>query len=243
MTSVAFILASASPARAKVLRSAGINPQIVVPKVDEAAVFSSLEAKGAEPHEFVLALAEKKARAALQMVLRDPAPFFQGTTNGALLVACDSMLEVGGQMQGKPHDPDTAFDRIKTMQGGHGTLWTGHAAFLIPNIESGTVQDADSFVPTQGAEATAIHMGHMSDDEIRAYVATREPLEVAGSFTIDGLGGAFIDSINGDPHSVIGISLPLLRDISKMLGIFWPDLWDRNLPVFGTSHMEPHTDQ
>ena len=244
MSGISFLLASASPARAKVLRGAGITPKIIVPNFDEESLVGKLLEQEPKPHELVLAVARGKAEAALQEILKDPTSVFtQGDSGKALLVACDSMLEIDGQMQGKPHTPELAFERIKAMQGRHGTLWTGHAAFSIPWGTAWRNQTKDSFAYTQGAEATTIHMGRMTDDEIHAYVATGEPLEVAGSFTIDGLGGAFIDSIDGDPHSVIGISLPLLRDMSEMLGIFWPDLWDINLPAVRTSHQKAPLDK
>lgn len=231
---VSFILASGSVARANVLRQAGIDPMIAVPDVDEAAILADLNANGqASPTDQVQALAKAKAEASLEALpLSATGREFVSSGRPGILVACDSMLEFEGQMQGKPHDPAIAKERIGKMQGHKATLWTGHTMiYLDPStwrVDSYSRPLAKHSRRVNGTASTTIHFGHMSEAEIDAYVATNEPLEVAGSFTIDGLGGPFITGVDGDPHSVIGISLPLLRKLADELDVFWPNLWSRS---------------
>ncbi|WP_421789031.1 Maf family nucleotide pyrophosphatase [Gardnerella sp. DNF01205] len=136
--------------------------------------------------------------------------------SGVLIVGCDSMFLLDGECYGKPHTPEVAFERIKQMSGKTGQLWTGHCLI-----------DAKTGKTICKTSHASVIFAQMSDAEIRAYVATGEPLEVAGSFTLEGFGGAFIESINGDPHGVLGISLPLLRQMVSELGYAWPDLWNK----------------
>lgn len=222
---IPFVLASASPARAKVLRGAGIDPVITPAEVDEDRILAEAEAGvGAGspigPEEAVSLLATAKAQ-----VVANAGPDLEGDL--ALVVGCDSMLEFEGELLGKPHRPEVAFERIKAMQGKDATLWTGHHLVLLERAGAGEGTPAGWRLAGEatGAAATVVHFGTMTDAEIRAYVATGEPLEVAGSFTIDGLGGPFLTGVTGDPHSVVGISLPLVRNLAAELGIFWPDLW------------------
>lgn len=228
---VRFILASGSAARANVLRHAGIDPVIVVPDVDESSILADITASGeASPAAQVQALAAAKADAALGVLpLSATGREFVSSGRPGILVACDSMLEFDGQMQGKPHDPAIAKERIRKMQGREATLWTGHTMIRLDptsqRVDSYSRPLAESSRRVDGTASTTIHFGHMSEAEIDAYVDTNEPLEVAGSFTIDGLGGPFITGVNGDPHSVVGISLPLLRQLAGELDVFWPDLW------------------
>lgn len=137
--------------------------------------------------------------------------------SGVLIVGCDSMFLLDGECYGKPHTPEIAFERIKNMSGKTGQLWTGHCLI-----------DAKTGKFVCKTSHASVTFAHMSDDEIRAYVETGEPLEVAGSFTLEGFGGAFIEGIQGDPHGVLGISLPLLRNMVAELGYAWPDLWNKN---------------
>ena len=148
------------------------------------------------------------------------------------MVGCDSMLEIDGQMLGKPHTPDVARERIRAMRRTTATLWTGHsAAILTPASSDDDQRHERTITATVTCSAsTQVHFGDISDAEIDAYVATGEPLHVAGSFTVDGLGGPFIEGVTGDYHSVVGISLPLLRSMATELGVFWPDLWDAPRP-------------
>ena len=194
------VLASASPARLKTLRQAGVEPQVIVSGVDESRL------DGLPPMELALQLAELKC-AAVADGRRLP-------DGAALVLGCDSVLEMGGRALGKPADADEAVDRWREMRGGSGVLHTGHC---LRDVASGHVAAATA--------STTVHFADVSDEEIAAYVATGEPLEVAGAFTVDGLGGAFVTRIEGDHHNVVGLSLPLLRDLLAELGHVWTDLW------------------
>lgn len=136
-------------------------------------------------------------------------------SNKVLIVGCDSMFLLDGECYGKPHTPEVAAARIKQMSGKTGELFTGHCLI-----------DAKSGKTVCKVSRASVTFAHMSDEEIRAYVETGEPLEVAGSFTLEGFGGAFIEGIQGDPHGVLGISLPLLRQMVCDLGYAWQDLWN-----------------
>ena len=157
--------------------------------------------------EVALQLAELKAAAVVARVDR---------TDG-LVLGCDSVLELDGEALGKPDHADDAIRRWQSMRGRTGVLHTGHA---LHDLESGGVAAATA--------STTVHFADLSDDEITAYVATGEPLHVAGAFTVDGLGGAFVTRIDGDHHNVVGVSLPLLRDLVAELGHSWTDLWSRS---------------
>lgn len=198
------VLASASPARLRTLRSAGLDPEVIVSGVDEDAV------SAAGVPELVAALAEAKAGAVAA------ASDFRGDED-VLIVGCDSMLELDGRALGKPHTPAQATARWRAMRGRDGVLHTGHHLVL---------QARGAGVERRTAVAsTTVTFADVDDDEIAAYVATGEPLLVAGAFTIDGLGGAFVTGLSGDPHNVVGISLPLLRRMLADLGLRWTDLW------------------
>jgi septum formation protein len=209
------VLASTSPARLTLLRNAGIEPITIAPGVDEDAVAARAEAMGliASTADMVHVLAKAKAEA----VLNHTDAF------GKLIIGCDSSLEFDGQSLGKPHDPEVARERWKRMRGRAGVLHSGHWVIDNRNPIEG-VQP-----PAAGRSAkTIVHFADLSDAEIDAYVATSEPLLVAGAFTIDSLGGAFIRAIEGDPHTVIGLSLPTLRDLVIQLGVEYPSLWNRS---------------
>jgi len=202
---VRFVLASQSPARLAVLRAAGIEPSVVVSGVDEDAVAAALPDPSRE--ELVTALALAKAEAVL-----DGLPHAE-----AVVVGCDSMLSFQGEMLGKPGDADTARKRWAQMAGGAGELLTGHA---VVRVEGG-VRVAQSV----GTQTTRVRFATPTQDEIDAYVDTGEPLQVAGAFTLDGLGGWFVEGIDGDPSSVVGISLPLTRRLLTEVGVSVIDLW------------------
>lgn len=195
------VLASASPARLATLRSAGVEPTVVVSGVDEDQVV------GLPPAELALQLAELKCAAVSG---RDDLP------DGVLVLGCDSVLELDGVALGKPADADDAVRRWRAMRGRSGVLHSGHS---LRDTTTGRVVAATA--------STVVHFARVDDDEIAAYVATGEPLHVAGAFTIDGLGGAFVSGIEGDHHTVVGLSLPLLRDLVGELGHRWTDLWSR----------------
>jgi septum formation protein len=208
------VLASTSPARLTLLRNAGIEPIIIAPGVDEDAVAARAEAMGLinNTADMVHVLAQAKAEA----VLNHTDAF------GKLIIGCDSSLEFDGQSLGKPHDPEVARDRWRQMRGRAGVLHSGHWVIDNRNPSEG-VQP-----PAAGRTVnTIVHFADLSNAEIDAYVATSEPLKVAGAFTIDSLGGAFIRAIEGDPHTVVGLSLPTLRDLVIQLGVDYPSLWNR----------------
>ena len=197
----ALVLASASPARLATLRSAGIEPVVIVSGVDESVL------DGLPPTELALQLAELKCAA---VAARDDLPA------DSLVLGCDSVLELDGEPLGKPADAADAVRRWQAMRGRSGLLLTGHC---LRDTASGRVAAATA--------STTVHFADLSDDEIAAYVATKEPLHVAGAFTVDGLGGAFVTGIEGDHHNVVGVSLPLVRDLAAELGHSWTDLWSR----------------
>lgn len=205
-----FVLASASPARLAVLRAAGIEPVVRVSGVDEDAVAAQLTDR--DPGRLVLALARAKAEA-VATEIADEYP-------DAVVVGCDSMLAFGGDLVGKPGTPEVARERWHRMANGSGELLTGHAVL---RIEGG-----NRTKEAAGTEFTTVRFASPTEHELDAYLATGEPLAVAGGFTLDGLGGWFVDSIDGDPSSVIGISLPLTRRLLAEVGVSVVDLWSRN---------------
>ncbi|WP_030485025.1 Maf family protein [Nocardioides aequoreus] len=190
------VLASASPARLETLRRAGLDPEVVVSGVDESTV------EVTDAADYTTKLAQLKAVA----VAADQ--------KNALVVGCDSVLDLDGEILGKPRDGDDAVDRWRRMRGRAGVLHTGHC-----------VIDTQREVWIARSAATQVRFAHVTDDEVAAYVASGEPADVAGAFTLDGLGGAFVSGITGDPHNVVGISLPLLRLMLDELGFAWTDFW------------------
>ncbi|MEV4055764.1 Maf family protein [Amycolatopsis sp. NPDC049688] len=202
-----FVLASQSPARLALLRSAGLDPAVFVSGVDEDAVAAALT--DPSPSELVTALATAKAEAVIDQVA--------AAHPDAVVVACDSMLSIHGRMVGKPGSPEVARSRWAAMAGASGELLTGHA---VVRLDGGTRAKEAS-----GWEATTVRFGTPSAHEIDAYVASGEPLNVAGGFTIDGRGGWFVDGLDGGHTSVIGISLPLTRRLLGEVGVSVVDLW------------------
>ncbi|MEW1888768.1 nucleoside triphosphate pyrophosphatase [Streptomyces sp. NPDC085659] len=198
MTAQRLVLASASPARLGLLRQAGLAPEVIVSGVDEDALTADT------PAELALVLAQ--AKAAVVAALPEAA--------GALVIGCDSVLELDGQALGKPADAEEAIARWKSMRGRAGVLRTGHS--LTDTTTGRTVSRTAS---------TTVHFGEPTDAEIAAYVASGEPLHVAGAFTLDGRSAPFVDSIEGDPGNVIGLSLPLLRRLLGELGVEITGLW------------------
>lgn len=194
------VLASKSPARLGLLRQAGLAPEVIVSGVDEDAL------DAASPGALALVLAQAKARAVAE----------RAVAAGALVVGCDSVLELDGQALGKPVDAEDAIARWKSMRGRSGILQTGHC-----------VIDTETGRQAAATAATTVRFGEPSDAEIAAYVATGEPLHVAGAFTLDGRSAPFVDGIDGDHGNVIGLSLPLLRRLLADLGVSLTDLWTR----------------
>jgi len=187
------VLASASPARRRLLEDAGLPVEVIVSGVAEDDVTGS-------PHDMVLALAIRKASSV--------------HADDALVIGCDSLLELDGAALGKPASADEAVRRWQSMRGRSGTLLTGHCV-----VDTRTGRQASEVA------ATVVRFGTPTDREIDAYVATGEPLAVAGAFTLDGRSAAFLDGIDGDAGNVIGLSLPLLRRLLRELDVELVDLW------------------
>lgn len=190
------VLASASPARLALLRSAGLDPKVIVSGVDEEAFTAVL------PADLPLKLAVAKAEAVAE-----------GLSEG-LVIGCDSILELDGRPYGKPATADEALARWRMMRGRTGRLLTGHCV-----IDVATGRRAAEVA------STVVRFGMPSEAEISAYVASGEPLHVAGAFTLDGLGGWFVEGIEGDHGNVLGISLPLVRELFAELGYAVTDFW------------------
>jgi septum formation protein len=198
MSTPRLILASASPARLRTLQAAGLRPEVIVSGVDEDGVEAPSTA------ELALKLAQLKAVAVAADQPR------------ALVIGCDSILDFEGEVLGKPADAAEATERWMRMRGKSGVLHTGHC-----------VVDTHREVWLGRSAATQVRFAAVSDEEIEAYVASGEPLGVAGAFTIDGLGSAYVSGISGDPHNVVGISVPLLRLMFDELGFVWHEFWSR----------------
>jgi septum formation protein len=211
-----FVLASASPARRALLQAAGVEPEVVVSGVDEDTV-------SGPPGELALVLAEHKARAvADRLALEVAGPASGPSTGPTLVLGCDSVLERDGAAFGKPTDAADAAARWREMRGQEGLLHTGHCLVALGGHVAGSGADHRS---VSALASATVRFGQPSDAEIDAYVATGEPLQVAGGFTLDRLGGWFVDGIDGDPGTVLGLSLPLLRRMLADLGIGVPSLW------------------
>jgi septum formation protein len=189
-----FVLASASPARLDTLRSAGLDPEVIVSGVDEEAIDAD------SPGQLAQLLAEAKLRAVLPRV-----------DGPAFVLGCDSVLEFDGRAHGKPGTAEVATQRWRVMRGRTGLLHTGHAL-------RGPTEVSLTLV------STTVHFADVTDDEIAAYIATGEPLAVAGGFTLDGLGGWFVERVDGDHHNVVGVSLPALRAMVRAQGFALADL-------------------
>lgn len=197
------VLASQSPARLMVLRNAGVEPSVHVSHVDEEAIEARMPQ--ATPAQLCLALAKAKA----EVVAQD-----YGDSPDVIVVGCDSVFDVDGQAFSKASSEEQVRERWAQMMGRAGVLRTGHWV-MVPSTGA-----------TAGAVAnTIVQMGDPTQAELDAYLATGEPLQVAGGFTLDGLGGAFVDGIEGDPSNVVGLSLPTLRNLLREIGITWTDLW------------------
>ena len=203
------VLASASPARLSVLRAAGLEPEVEVSDVDEDALLGGLS--GASAAEAVTALAGAKATAVARRVA-DRLP-------DAVVVGCDSMLHIGGTLVGKPGDAATARARWQEMAGRTGELVTGHAVLRLVDGEIDRV--------AEGHAVTTVRFARPDPAELEAYLATGEPLAVAGAFTLDGLGAPFVRRVEGDPAAVVGLSLATLRTQLAGRGLAVTDLWQR----------------
>ena len=205
------VLASSSPARLALLRAGGVDPVVRVSAVDERQVLALAGITDAEPEATAIHLAQAKAQAVATGDHQLPPR--------ALVIGADSVLELDGHAYGKPADAADVVTRWQRMRGQWGVLHTGHHV-----IDTATGAGAGGLVSTR------VRFADVDDAEIDAYVATGEPLGVAGAFTLDGLGGAFIEAVRGDPHAVIGLGLPLLRHLFAELGHRWVDQWGTGRP-------------
>ncbi|MEW2549516.1 nucleoside triphosphate pyrophosphatase [Streptomyces sp. NPDC047002] len=192
------VLASQSPARLGLLRASGFAPEVIVSGVDEEALSAPT------PGELALLLAEAKATSVAE----------RPEAAGALVIGCDSVLDLEGEALGKPVDAEDATARWKAMRGRSGVLRTGHC-----------VIDTASGRRAAATASTTVRFGTPTDAEVAAYVASGEPLHVAGAFTLDGRSAPFVDGIEGDPSNVIGLSLPLFRRLLHEVGGSLTDLW------------------
>ncbi|WP_431790980.1 Maf family protein [Microbacterium paraoxydans] len=206
-------LASSSPARLMLLRQAGIEPLTLSPEVDEDALAAAAEERMGPlaPADLVLLLARAKAAAVAERLAAEGA--FDG-----IVIGGDSMFALGDRVYGKPYTPEEATRRWQEMRGATGVLHSGHSVFRVS-------PGAALVEATAVAEAAVTFAEDISDEEIAAYVASGEPLHVAGAFTVDSLGGAFITRVEGDPSTVVGMSLSTVRRLTADLGVRWTDLW------------------
>ncbi|MGG5257933.1 Maf family protein [Phycicoccus avicenniae] len=213
MPATTLLLASASPARLATLRSAGVEPLVRVSAVDEDAEVAAAEAAHGtlEAADVALLLARAKAED-VSAALGDEAV-------ADLLLGCDSVLEIDGEVHGRPADAAEAVARWHRMRGRSGVLHTGHWLLDLRDDDEG-----GSGGMVGGTASTTVHFADLTDDEVDAYVATGEPLRVAGAFTLDGLGAPYVAGIEGDPSNVVGVSLPLVRELVAELGLAWHDL-------------------
>lgn len=214
---VSLVLASASPARLATLRSAGVDPTVIVSTVDEPAVQAAEQARTGA----TLAAAE----VALLLAHAKCVDVASGRPPADLVLGCDSVLELDGEIHGKPADPAEAISRWHRMRGRSGILHTGH--WLIDQRDPSDTDpphDTDPPKAVGAVASTVVRFADLTDEEIETYVATGEPLRVAGAFTIDGLGGPYVRAIEGDHHAVVGVSLPVLRDLLGQLNIAWHSL-------------------
>ena len=248
---VALVLASASPARLATLVAAGVQPLVRASTVDEDAVLAAAEEANGRlaAADVALLLARAKAEDVVtaledgdvdkdtdgsvdEAVGEDTDEAFGEDTDeavgedtdeaanvGVMVLGCDSVLELDGEVHGKPTDAAEAAERWRRMRGRTGLLHTGHWLVDLRNPEAGGTAGM-----VGGTATTTVHFADLDDTEIAAYVATGEPLGVAGAFTLDGLGGPYVAGIEGDPSNVVGVSLPLVRELLRELGVAWHDL-------------------
>jgi septum formation protein len=206
------VLGSASSGRLKVLRQGGIDPLVVVSGVDEDAVVAAL-GPNSSPGDVVRILAQAKADQ-VAAILDD------AVAADCVVIGCDSMLYFDGRLVGKPASPDAARSQWQSMGGRSGQLYTGHCLLRLRN---GTAHQRAS-----ESSATTVHFAKPTAADLDAYIGSGEPLAVAGGFTLDGLGGWFVDRIEGDPSNVIGLSLPLTRSLLQRVGLSVAELWATN---------------
>ncbi len=220
---VALVLASASPARLATLVAAGVQPLVRVSAVDEDAVLAAAEQANGRlaAADVALLLARAKAEDVVTVLEDGDADedIDDAASVGVMVLGCDSVLELDGEVHGKPTDAAEAAERWRRMRGRSGFLHTGHWLVDLRDPDDGGTAGM-----VGGTATTTVHFADLDDTEIAAYVATGEPLGVAGAFTLDGLGGPYVAGIEGDPSNVVGVSLPLVRELLRELGVAWHDL-------------------
>lgn len=216
---VPFVLGSASPARLATLLRAGVTPYVLVSDVNEGSVVEEAVSRFGEltPEDVALVLARAKCEAVSRRLSQEDCP--PDAPMSAVVLGCDSVLDLNGEVYGKPANEAEAVSRWRRMRGNSGVLHTAH--WLIDDRDS---SDGGTGATMGAVASTIVHFAQVSDAEITAYVATGEPLQVAGGFTIDGLGGPFVSGIEGDHHNVVGISLPLLRGMLSEISVGWFEL-------------------
>ncbi len=211
------VLGSASPGRLKVLRQAGIDPLVAVSGVDEDAVIAALGSETSSG-DVVRILAQAKADQVATNL--DDA-----TAADCVVIGCDSMLYIDGQLVGKPASADMARSQWQSMGGRSGQLYTGHC--LLRLLHGNPIRRVSE------SSATTVHFAKPTAADLEAYIGSGEPLAVAGGFTLDGLGGWFVDRIEGDPSNVIGLSLPLTATLLQRVGLSVAELWGMNEGLSG----------
>lgn len=216
---LSLLLASASPARRSTLLAAGVDPLVQVSAVDEGAAVAAAEAVHGSLAAGDVALMLARAKAEDVVAAIEGGESDDDVPDDLLVLGCDSVLELDGEVHGKPADATEAVERWRRMRGRSGVLHTGHWLVDLRHPDDGGTGGM-----VGGTASTTVHFADLDDDEITAYVATGEPLHVAGAFTIDGIGGPYVAAIEGDPSTVVGVSLPLLRELVRELGLAWHDL-------------------
>jgi len=210
------ILASASPARLQLLHNAGLAPEVHVSHVDEENIQSK------HPNITPAELAQLLAQLKCEEVARQRTQLSDGEiATGEIIIGCDSVFEHEGKAYGKPETADIARERWKSMMNSTGTLHTGHYLIYIDEVGQQSAASATT--------STDVTLGNLTETEVEAYLASGEPFNVAGGFTLDALGSAFVEGVQGDPSNVIGISLPTTRRLVTQLGLTWTDLWHQTL--------------
>lgn len=217
------VLASQSPSRREILTASGIDPTVIVSEVDEHAIEETFTGSVGD---LTTALSAAKAQAVVDRIAAmetDDLPESLRAARTAVVIAGDSLLEHNGRAIGKPGTAERTREIWADMAGAWTTLHSGHSLALLErptNAERFAVRDLRS-----RRSSTDVLIGTPTAAELEAYIATEEPFHVAGALTIDGYGGAFVDRLDGDHLTVLGLSLPVVRELAQDMGVFWPDLW------------------
>ena len=216
------VLASQSPSRRQILTAAGIDPLIIVSAVDEHAIEDAFTGSVGD---LTTALSEAKARAVIDRITAGPPPELQGSDT-VVVIAGDSLLEHDGHAIGKPGTAERTRAVWSAIAGQWTQLHSGHTVSVLHRTGTGPQASGLELSSLRSKRSTtSVLIGSPSPEELEAYIATEEPFEVAGALTIDGYGGAFVDRLDGDHLTVLGLSLPVVRELVTDVGLFWPDLW------------------